>query len=89
MSSSVKSNTPRADVCENVCRQYFELYSEVAALKRRLEERDTIEKAKWAIVAKKGISEEEAHDFLMKSSRKTRLKLIKVAELVLTGKTVG
>lgn len=89
MSSSVKPGTPRTDVCANVCRQYFELYSEVASLKRKLEERDTIEKAKWAIVARKGMSEEEAHDFLMKSSRKTRLKLIKVAELVLTGKTIG
>jgi response regulator NasT len=89
MSSSVKAGTPRADVCVNVCRQYFELYSEVAALKQKLEERDVIEKAKWAIVARKKITEEEAHDFLMKSSRKTRLKLIKVAELVLTGRTIG
>lgn len=89
MSSSVKAGTPRADVCVNVCRQYFELYSEVSALKQKLEERDVIEKAKWAIVAKKNMTEEEAHDFLMKSSRKTRLKLIKVAELVLTGRTIG
>jgi AmiR/NasT family two-component response regulator len=89
MSSSVKTDTPRADVCVNVCRQYFELYSEVASLKQKLEERDVIEKAKWAIVAKKKLTEEEAHDFLMKSSRKTRLKLIKVAELVLTGRTIG
>lgn len=89
MSSSVKAGTPRADVCVNVCRQYFELFSEVAALKQKLEERDVIEKAKWAIVARKKMTEEEAHDFLMKSSRKTRLKLIKVAELVLTGRTIG
>lgn len=89
MSSSVKPNTPRTDVCANVCRQYFELYSEVASMRQKLVERDTIERAKWAVVAKKGLSEEEAHDFLMKTSRKTRLKLIKVAELVLTGKTVG
>ena len=89
MSSSGKDLTPRADVCSNVCRQYFELYSEVASLKLKLAERDVIERAKWAIVAKKNMSEEEAHDFLMKSSRKTRLKLLKIAELVLTGKTVG
>ena len=89
MSSSEKNLTPRADVCSNVCRQYFELYSEVASLKQKLDERAVIEKAKWAIVAKKNMSEEEAHDFLMKSSRKTRLKLVKIAELVLTGKTVG
>ncbi|MCC6501879.1 MAG: ANTAR domain-containing protein [Deltaproteobacteria bacterium] len=89
MSSSGKDLTPRADVCSNVCRQYFELYSEVASLKQKLAERDVIERAKWAIVAKKNMSEEEAHDFLMKSSRKTRLKLVKIAELVLTGKTVG
>ena len=89
MSSSIKQGTPKADVCVNVCRQYFELYSEVASLKQKLEEREVIEKAKWAIVAKKNMTEEEAHDFLMKSSRKTRIKLIKVAELVLTGRTIG
>jgi len=89
MNNSGKTLTPRADVCSTVCRQYFELYSEVASLKQKLAERDIIERAKWEIVAKKKMSEEQAHDFLMKSSRKTRLKLVKIAELVLTGRTVG
>ena len=52
-------------------------------LKRRLEERRVVEKAKWILVSRKGVTEPEAMTMLQKKARDTRRPLVDVANSVL------
>lgn len=56
---------------------------EIGSLKQRLEDRKTIEQAKWFIVQRKGNTEPEAMKMLQKQARNSRRPLIEVAKSIL------
>ncbi len=56
---------------------------EITALKRRLEDRKTIEQAKWLVVKHKQVSEPEAMKLLQKQARDTRRPLVDIARSIL------
>ncbi|GEM_PF-183637 len=57
---------------------------EVASLRTRLQQRKTIERAKWRIVQERGVGEPEALRLLQKQAREERSPLIDVATDVLS-----
>lgn len=57
--------------------------TEIGYLKQRLDDRKTIEQAKWFIVQQKGNTEPEAMKMLQKQARNSRKPLIEVAKSIL------
>lgn len=62
---------------------YIDKGLEIGSLKQRLNDRKTIEQAKWFIVQRKGNTEPEAMKMLQKQARNTRRTLIEVANSIL------
>lgn len=56
---------------------------EIGSLKQRLNDRKTIEQAKWFIVQRKGNTEPEAMKMLQRQARNSRRPLIEVAKSIL------
>jgi response regulator NasT len=52
-------------------------------LKRKLEERRIVERAKWVLVQRKGLSEAEAMHTLQRHARSSRRKIVEVAQQLL------
>lgn len=61
---------------------------ENALLRKRLEDRKTIESAKWLLVSRKSITEPEAMKLLQKTARDSRQQLVVVATGVLKGESI-
>lgn len=59
------------------------LASENENLRRRLEERRVIEKAKWLLVSKRNLQEPEAMSMLQKKARDSRKPLVEIAQGVI------
>ncbi|MEI7657481.1 MAG: response regulator [Phycisphaerae bacterium] len=59
------------------------LADENDSLRKRLEERRVIEKAKWILVSRRGITEPDAMTLLQKKARDTRRPLVEVAQGVI------
>jgi len=64
--------------------KYLHLKSENAELRRKLREREIIEKAKWVLVNSRGLNEDEAHKLLVKSGRTQRKKIVEIAEIIIS-----
>ena len=62
---------------------YIDNGLEIGFLKQRLDDRKTIEQAKWFIVQRKGNTEPEAMKMLQKQARNSRRPLIEVAKSIL------
>jgi response regulator NasT len=62
---------------------WVELNRQNEMLKRRLEERILIERSKWILVERLGITEEEAHKRLQQQARNTRRTIADVARSVI------
>lgn len=56
---------------------------EIAALERKLEDRRVIERAKWILVQRKQMNEEEAMRILQRQARQSRKKMAEVAQLLI------
>ncbi len=63
-------------------------HEEISSLKRRLEDRKTIEQAKWLVVKHKQVSEPEAMKLLQKQARDTRRPLVDIARSILENMTL-
>jgi AmiR/NasT family two-component response regulator len=61
----------------------YQLKSERDNLKRRMDERKTIEQAKWLLVDRLKMSEAEAFRYIQKKAMDLRLKQIEIAEEVI------
>jgi response regulator NasT len=61
---------------------------QISSLKRRLEDRKTIEQAKWLVVKHKQVSEPEAMKLLQKQARDTRQPLVDIARSILDNLTL-
>ena len=64
--------------------QFQALRQEASDLKQALEYRKTIEKAKWLLMKKSGLSESDAFRKLQKVACDRNLKLVAVAQMILT-----
>lgn len=62
---------------------YVQQNNEIETLRKRLEDRKTIEKAKWIVVKRKQISEPEAMRTLQQQARNNRKPLVEVARSIL------
>lgn len=56
---------------------------EIAELEQKLEDRRIIERAKWILVARKSVSEEEAMRMLQRQARQSRRRIVEVAQQLL------
>lgn len=56
---------------------------EIAGLEQKLEDRRVIERAKWILVARKQVTEEEAMRMLQRQARQSRRKIVEVAQQLL------
>ncbi|MEE9129193.1 MAG: response regulator [Phycisphaerales bacterium] len=63
-------------------------HEEISSLKRRLEDRKTIEQAKWLVVKHKQVSEPQAMKLLQKQARDTRRPLVDIARSILENMTL-
>lgn len=63
-------------------------HSEIASLKQRLEDRKTIEMAKWIVVRRKGLEEPEAMRLMQSQARNTRRKLVDIARSILENEEI-
>ncbi len=68
--------------------EHFRQHEEISSLKRRLEDRKTIEQAKWLVVKHKQVSEPEAMKLLQKQARDTRRPLVDIAHSILENMTL-
>ena len=64
-------------------REYLNQDEQIDSLKQRLEDRKTIEQAKWLVVKHKQVSEPEAMKLLQRQARDTRQRLVEVAQSIL------
>ncbi len=70
------------DVAWSRHRRELEAFDAVAHLERKLVDRRVIERAKWVLVQRKQISEEEAQRTLQRQARQTRRRLVEIAQQV-------
>jgi response regulator NasT len=56
---------------------------EIAALERKIEDRRIIERAKWILVQRRQLTEEEAMRTLQRQARQSRKKMAEVAQLLI------
>ena len=73
----------RIEVAWGRFQDYLDKSKEIGSLKQRLDDRKTIEQAKWFIVQRKGITEPEAMKMLQKQARNSRRPLVEVAKSIL------
>ena len=71
------------DIAWGRFREYLDQDEQIDSLKQRLEDRKTIEQAKWLVVKHKQVSEPEAMKLLQKQARDTRQPLVEVAHSIL------
>ena len=69
--------------------EFTSLRRENADLKRTLESRKTIEKAKGLLMKNKGLSESEAFQMIQKKSMETRKPMIDIAEAIVLAGEIG
>ena len=63
--------------------EYLNQDEQIGSLKKRLEDRKTIEQAKWLVVKHKQVTEPEAMKLLQRKARDTRQPLVEVAQSIL------
>ena len=71
------------DVAWGRFREYLNQDEQIDSLKKRLEDRKTIEQAKWLVVKHKQVTEPEAMKLLQRKARDTRQPLVEVAQSIL------
>lgn len=74
---------PRPDACKKLCQPFLSLKSDVEDLKRQINERKKIERAKGLIMKRKGLNEDAAHQFLQALSQMESKKLVEIADAII------
>lgn len=74
---------PIANQCVKSFRHMHAQHREIIRLRKALDERRTLERAKWIIGRQLNLSESEAYDVIRNRSRDTRQPMTKVAEAIL------
>ncbi len=74
---------PAIEMAMNQKRKFDSLTEDIRSLKKKMEERRIIEKAKGKVMAKKKLSEEEAYQWLREQSMKKRISLKSLSEQIL------
>ncbi len=76
------------DVAWGRFREYLNQDEQIVSLKQRLEDRKTIEQAKWLVVKHKQVTEPEAMKLIQRQARDTRQPLVDVAQSILQNKNL-
>lgn len=74
---------PGLEIAVEKSQELRALQKECQAVTRRLESRTVVEQAKGVIMSKRGLSEQEAYDYIRNISRVKNLSMKKVAEIIL------
>lgn len=74
---------PGLEIAVERNREMKKIQKECQAVTRRLESRTVVEQAKGVIMSKRGLSEQEAYDYIRNISRVKNLSMKKVAEIIL------
>lgn len=72
-----------ADICVLNFKRLMKYEQEIKKLNESLEIRKIVEKAKWILVEKKGMTEAEAYNIIREKSRKSRLPMRNIAEAII------
>lgn len=78
-----KSIIPCIELAVARSREMQKLQKDIARVEERLESRSIVEKAKGQIMARNGLCEQEAYDFIRKLSLTKNLSMRRVAEIIL------
>ena len=78
-----KSIIPSIELAVARSREIRALQNDIAKVEKRLESRTMIEKAKGKIMARDGMTEQEAYDFIRKLSQTKNLSMLRVSEIIL------
>lgn len=78
-----KSLIPSIELAVARSREIRALQNDIAKVEKRLESRTMIEKAKGKIMARDGMTEQEAYDFIRKLSQTKNLSMLRVSEIIL------
>lgn len=78
-----KSLIPNIELAVARSREMRKLHRDIAKVSERLESRITIERAKGCIMARDGLSEPEAYEYIRKLSQAKNMSMRRVAEIVL------
>lgn len=74
---------PGLEIAVERNREMKRLEKECEAVTKRLESRTLVEQAKGVIMSKRGMSEQEAYDYIRNISRMKNISMKKVAEIIL------
>lgn len=74
---------PGLEIAVERNREIKKLEKECESVTRRLESRTVVEQAKGVIMSKRGMSEQEAYDYIRNISRLKNISMKKVAEIIL------
>ena len=69
--------------------QFADMEGEVSRLRRELDDRKVIEKAKGLLMQSRSLSESDAHAFLRRAAMNEKKKIVDIAQLVIEADKVG
>ena len=77
---------PGLEIAVDRSREMKKLQKECRDMTKRLESRAVVEQAKGLIMNKRGMTEQEAYDYIRNISRMKNISMKKVAEIILMGR---
>lgn len=78
-----KSIVPSIELAVASAREIQTLQKDIAKVEQRLESRTIIEKAKGKVMARDGITEQEAYDFIRKLGQRKNISMKRISEIIL------
>lgn len=78
-----RSFIPALEIAVERSREMKKLQKEYNTISKRLESRTLVEQAKGVIMSKRGLSEQEAYDYIRNVSKMKNVSMKKIAEIIL------
>lgn len=73
---------PTLELCIHRSREYYMLSKELKHLDRRAEERPAVDQAKLMLMESRGMTEDEAYQYIRELSRRKNMSMAKIAQYV-------
>lgn len=74
---------PTLELCIHRSREYYLLSKELKHLDRRAEERPAVDQAKLMLMESRGMTEDEAYQYIRELSRRKNMSMAKIAQYVI------
>ncbi|MCI5649501.1 MAG: ANTAR domain-containing response regulator [Fusicatenibacter sp.] len=78
-----RSFVPALEIAAERSRQMHKMQKECQSMSKRLESRIAVEQAKGVLMSRRGLSEQEAYDYIRNVSKMKNVSMKKVAEIIL------